>query len=72
MFERSGTSARTAAAGLPQIQVCEPLYGDCLDWTFKFASAGDKTVSVTVKNPSTGAVIGSTSRTVTVQNVGSL
>ncbi len=57
--------------GFPQIQVCEPLYGDCLDWTFKFASGGDKTVSVTVKNPSTGAVIGSTSRTVTVQNVGS-
>jgi len=58
-------------AGNPQIQVCSPSFSNCHDFSFKFASGGDKNVSVTVKNPSTGAVLGSATQTITVQNVGS-
>jgi len=58
-------------AGFPQIQTCEPFFSDCHDFAFKFASGGSKTVEVTVKDPITGVVLGTASRTFTVQNVGS-
>ncbi len=58
-------------AGNPQIQVCSPSFSNCHDFSFKFASAGDKNVSVTVKDPSTNAILGSATQTITVQDVGS-
>ncbi len=58
-------------AGYPQIQVCEPFFSNCHDFAFKFASGGAKNVSVTVKDPNTGSTLGSISKTINVQNVGS-
>ena len=59
--------------GLSRIELVVTMVGlvSLLVFSSAFASGGDKTVSVVVMNPSTGAVIGSASRTVTVQNVGS-
>ena len=57
-------------AGYSQVQVCEPFFSNCSDFFFKFASGGAKTVSVTVKDPVTGDTLGSTSKTINVQNVG--
>ena len=57
--------------GYPQIQVCDPIYSDCHDMAFKFASGGAKNVTVTVKDPSSGTTLGSTGVTVNVQYAGS-
>jgi hypothetical protein len=54
-----------------QTETCEPIYTDCLDTTYKYASAGAKTVTVTAYDPDTGATIGSAMVNLTVQASGS-
>jgi PKD repeat protein len=56
-------------AGFERHQMCTPLFTDCLQWAHKFASAGSKTVTLTVD--AGGTTMGPVTRTVDVQNVGS-
>jgi len=54
----------------PQSSVCEPGVTDCQSAAHKYSSAGLKTVTVTVKDPSTRAIIGTASHSLTVQDIG--
>ncbi len=53
-----------------QTEICEPIYTSCLDSTYKYASAGAKTVTVTAYQPGTTTVIGTALVNLTVQTSG--
>ncbi len=60
----------TGCSPFNQIDTCFPLYTSCLETTYKYASAGPKTASVTIYNPDNGVEIGSATVNLTVQNSG--
>ena len=60
----------TGCSPFNQIDTCYPTYTSCLETTFKYASAGAKTASVTVYNPDNGVEIGSATVNLTVQTTG--
>lgn len=57
--------------GQPQFQTCDPVFTNCQEVGFRFASPGEKNVAVVVENPFTGAVMDTANIDFTVSDQGS-
>ena len=56
--------------GFPRFVTCEPTFSLCHEISFRFASAGEKTISVAVRDPASGLLLGTAQANVTVASSG--